>query len=561
VLDWALTTGLAWSMTGVMPPSITGVMPPSITGVMGPKEIAVLSMLEQGMDLVGEHVATRIHRRLDGAMGRVRGLETRLASLRQAVASNLLRISLFSAQERAGSHASHAASEGRDDARGPRHLALSAQGRQDFELEAHLDLLYETCKDRVPLSVPLSAASHRVPLSAASDRVPLSAASANQMRIVELVPVHKFSKVRSSVTFYGKHTGTLTFENVCEGGKADNRTLTSCNGAPTSCNGNQALTSCTRLPALSLPPEEADIRAVEAHRKTEHKTPHGVLDARPPKTLGQADATGSDVRLESLCGGGVVELQCLDSETDLEVATARVSVAAPFEQVRQIVASTVHASTGRALEGLRFADNGGGSIGLSSQSSWVLCKALRSVKGQAACTLTCVLGTPPATSVMRTPPPSAHVTGSGAADGGVPTTFAESASHSAASPDALPPRKTLVSFKNSPIMHQPPAQHLRHQEGHISCNACTLSDQPESSNPRKKKISDMKPPPMKRKERPSALLRPAKITYATKKVLHARFLPASLPCLLASILFCWPTSFLASSSSWHELDALSGWPY
>ena len=521
-----------------------------MTGVMGPKEIAVLSMLEQGMDLVGEHVATRIHRRLDGAMGRVRGLETRLASLRQAVASSLLRISLFSAQERAGSHASHAASEGRDDVRGLRHLALSAQGRQDLEPERHLDLLHETCKDRVPLS----------------------AASANQMRIVELVPVHKFSKVRSSVTFNGKHTGTLTFENMCEGGKADNRTLTSCHGAPTSCNGNQAPTSCTRLPALSLPPEEADIRAVEAHRKTEHKTPRALLHARPPKTLGQADATGSDVQLESLWGAGVVELRCLDSETDLEVATARVSVAAPFEQVRQIVASAVRASTGRALEGLRFADNGGGSIGLSSQSSWVLCKALRSVKGQAACTLTCVMGTPPATSVMRTPPPSAHVTSSGAADVGVPTTFAESASHSAshsASLDALLPRKTLVSFKNSPIMHQPPAQHLGHEESHIAYNTCTLSDQPESSNPRKKKISDMKPPPMKRKERPSTLLRPAKITYATKKVLLDRFLPASLPCLLVSILFCWRTSFLGSSSSGQEvvgknlqeLAVLSGWPF
>ena len=317
-------------------------------------------------------------------------------------------------------------------------------------------------------------------------------------------------------------------------------TLSCCNGAPTSYNANQAPTSCTRLPVLSLPAEEADIPAVEAYRKTEHKTPHAVHHARAPKTLGQADATGSDVQLESLWGGGVVQLQCLDSETDLEVATVRVSVAAPFEEVRQMVASAVCASTGRALDALRFADNGGGSIGLSSQSSWVLCKALRSVKGEAGCTLTCVLGTPPATSVMRTLPPSAHVTGSGAAEGGVPTTFAESASHPAASLDGLLPRKTLVSFKNSPIMHQPPAQHLGDEEGPLSYNTCTLNDQPESSNPRKKKIFDMKPPPMKRKERPSTLLRPAKITYATKKVLLARFLPAALPCLLASILFCWP---------------------
>jgi hypothetical protein len=276
-----------------------------------------------------------------------------------------------------------------------------------------------------------------------------------------------------------------------------------------------------------------------------------VHNAAAPKTLGQADATGGDVQLESLWGGGVVslscldsatgktlelesetgktlELQCLDSETDLCVATPRVSVAAPFEQVRQIVASAVRASTGRALEGLRFADNGGGSIGLSSQSSWVLCKALGSVKGEAGCTLTCVLGTPPGTSVMRTPPPSVDVTGSRAAEGAVPTTFAQSAAQLAASLDGLQPRKTLVSFKNSPIMHQPPAQHMGHEEGNFSQNTWALGDQPQSSNPRKKKISDMKAPPMKRNSRPSTrstCLRPAKMTYATKKVLLARLLP------------------------------------
>ena len=158
--------------SGVMPGVTAGVMPRCITGVMGPKEIAVLSMLEQGMHLVGEHVASRIHRRLDGAMGRVRGLQTRLASLRQAVRSSLLRTSLLPAQERAGSHEDNAAQEGRDHARGPRHLALNAQGRQDLELDPKLDLLHQTCKDRVPLS----------------------AASANQMRLLELLPVHKSQK-------------------------------------------------------------------------------------------------------------------------------------------------------------------------------------------------------------------------------------------------------------------------------------------------------------------------------------------------------------------------------
>ena len=151
-----------------------------MTGVMGPKEIAVLCMLEQGMDLVASHVGARVQRRLDCAMGRVLRLQTRLASLRQAVAPSFL-----PAQERSGRHEGHAAPEGRDDARGPRHLSLRAQGRQDWELEAKddsTDLLHQTCKDPVPGRVS----------EAAADRVPLSAASANQMRKVEGAPVRSF---------------------------------------------------------------------------------------------------------------------------------------------------------------------------------------------------------------------------------------------------------------------------------------------------------------------------------------------------------------------------------
>lgn len=53
--------------------------------VLGPKEVAVLAMLQQGLDMLGDHMSSRINRRLDDAHNRVGGLATKFSSLRTAI--------------------------------------------------------------------------------------------------------------------------------------------------------------------------------------------------------------------------------------------------------------------------------------------------------------------------------------------------------------------------------------------------------------------------------------------------------------------------------------------
>lgn len=60
--------------------------------VLGPKEIAVLAMLQQGLDMLGDHMSSRINRRLDDAQNRVGGLETKFTSLRSAIRHSLAQV-------------------------------------------------------------------------------------------------------------------------------------------------------------------------------------------------------------------------------------------------------------------------------------------------------------------------------------------------------------------------------------------------------------------------------------------------------------------------------------
>ena len=170
---------------------------------LGPKEVALLAMLSQGIDLVGEHVASRIHRRLDSASVRVGALEARLACLGTAVRGSLLATQGRAEEDAAKDHAASA-----------RHVRCSAQGKgsaevaQEQDVPAPQDMLHETKQQRVPLS----------------------AASANQMQ-----PVHARARGGGSV-----EAGT--------GGKAH----------------TAAPAPGTRLPALWLPGAEAERKTAES---------------------------------------------------------------------------------------------------------------------------------------------------------------------------------------------------------------------------------------------------------------------------------------------------------
>ena len=74
---------------------------------MGSKELAVLKMLRQGIDIIGDHMCTRINRRLDEAHDRLHVLETRVSTVccpQGSKSSSIPRGQLAQLQIRRGPH-------------------------------------------------------------------------------------------------------------------------------------------------------------------------------------------------------------------------------------------------------------------------------------------------------------------------------------------------------------------------------------------------------------------------------------------------------------------------
>lgn len=350
--------------------------------VIGVKELAVLAMLKQGMDLVGDHMGSRINRRLDDAHVRMHALETRFSSLRSAIRYSL------------------SADEGGNDKRfecKPEHQ--QGQGKR---------------KTKQIQQSEQQQGRH--------ERIALSATSTNRMQP-------------------NQRGGSAQIEASC-------------------------LNLSSVLPVLA---------PLQAQSETRH------------------------VPTTSLWGGALVELFCQDSASE-HLATVSVSVEAPWHHVREVVLAEVQGSTRRLVDGLRFADGSGGSIGLTTESSWVLCKALRSLKPSPATTITCVLGE---TIVAPTTPMRHGDTHQGSHQHQEELVLGQAGCHAR--------QPAHVTFKSSPVMfpvmlesrgaHLPQDHNVPQDHNDCTQSMCSCDDDPAARHPsiRKKKMSDMKPPPMKRK--------------------------------------------------------------
>lgn len=418
--------------------------------LLGAKEFAVLAMLQQGIDLVGDHMASRINRRLDDAHFRMHSLETKFSSLRSVVSA--ARIAKKNAAPAQPSDAGKT-------------QALNEQSRPAVEQRRQKDEDCHQFQHQHEHSPKQQQDSQNTIQQVSHQRIPLSAAPTNKMQCMQRVE-------SSDVEHGGSNKGSSD-----KGG---------------SNKGVVEASHCHdlshRLPSIAAP-------HLHTHSKsTLQDAPRLQEAATELKEEKEACPASS-----SVWGGAEVELECQDAEDAQTICRLSVSVAAPWDSVRQAVAVAVYGACRRNVEAQRFGDGSGGTIGLTTDSSWVLCKALRTLTPAPTIILTCLLAPlpPQPAAAAETPVVGARV---GEARG----------SH--------------VTFKNSPIMHSPVMleRRLPHTLYHD-----TQNDLPQAPAP-KKKISDMKPPPMKRKKHANMMLAsqlefqlaphpPSKTQYAKKK--------------------------------------------
>jgi len=378
-------------------------MPTSSTSdamVLGPKEVAVLAMLQQGLDMLGDHMSSRINRRLDDAHNRVGRLDSKFTSLRAAIRHSLA-------------------------AEGP-----AREQRPNLQAQEN---------------------------GGARTRIPLGVAPTNQRQ-----PGQSVAGSKSNVS-------------------------------------PEQLPAPGSIAASHPPPQPQQLRRPQHQpdpppppppQQPDYSDTDGSTPAAPaPHQAGRDEVKSTpETELASSClwGGAVAELNCLDSESGALLARVSVSVAAPWEHVCKAVVRAVSAQAGRGIEELRFADGSGGTIGLVSESSWVLCKALRSLNAAASTTITCVLAAPAPTADKGL--------GGGMSSWASPVPPRR--------PDAPPEAAATqssphVSFKSSPIICQGRERHLPDEGSWEEGGSPPASGAPEAPVLRKKKISDMKPPPLK----------------------------------------------------------------
>ena len=378
---------------------------PSNAMVLGAKELAVLAMLQQGIDLVGDHMASRVNRRLDDAHVRMHALETRFSSLRSAI-----RFSLSAAR-----HGDGGGGDNKSCTTQNQHPCLGQGQQKDKHQNKQQQGSYE--------------------------RIALSAAPTNRMQAIE------------SNRMQANHSE----------GREDQIEARSQNS------------SSTRLPELApLKLKAQTIESGSSHDNAGQQEQCNNLRAAPPPPT-------------TLWGGALVQLECQDSETAYHLATVSVSVEASWNEVREAVFAQVQRCGGRLVQGLRFADGSGGSIGLNTESSWVLCKALRSLKASVGTIITCVMGE--------------DVKGV-TTQGGVAEACNTQVRNTEACNTLQPPSRQRpaahVTFKSSP-MSQGCGASLWHDEQHTTECTSLHDASPTHLTSRKKRMSDMKPPPMKRK--------------------------------------------------------------
>ena len=408
------------SMCGsVCVPSRAASPVPSNAMVLGAKEpmvhgkLAVLAMLQQGIDLVCDHMASRVTRRLDDAHVRMHALETRFSSLRSAI-----RFSLSAAR-----HGDGGGGDNKSCTTQNQHTCLGQGQQKDKHQNKQQQGSYE--------------------------RISLSAAPTNRMQAIE--------------------------SNRMQANHSERR--------EDQIEARSQNSSSTRLPELApLKLKTQTTESGSSHDNAGQEEQCNKLRAAPPPPT-------------TLWGGALVELECQDSETAYHLATVSVSVEASWNEVREAVFAQVHRCGGRLVQGLRFADGSGGSIGLNTESSWVLCKALRSLKASVGTIISCVMGE----DVKRV------TTQVGVAEA-CNTEVRNTEARNTLQPPSRQRPAAHVTFKSSP-MSQGRGASLWHDEQHSTeCDEqhstkCTSLHHPSPTylTSRKKRMSDMQPPPMKHK--------------------------------------------------------------